>query len=589
MADDPKLPNHDEILSLLVKEGENGGVHLPESQNNQRNKEKSEEAAGNLPPTKSLDAEKRDITPSASKGEMENEKEDTPSDEKMSFMEKMKTDDSYKEKVFLSLSICWSFVILGWLVAQFGPSFLDLRIITNTDLKKASSYLTSGSVGYLVGSLISGLLFDRFNKVLLLFLYTFTGVFFSAILPWCYLYELMMTVQFCRGFYGGGLDTGGNALLISTWGQDGRSFLQALHFSFAIGGIVSPLVTAPFLLEERDIRTDNSSLRLNGTIYDTDFNMSQILYNTSISSFTQPGMSTTTPDPASGYKAEDSKLYIAFTISAAMNLSSAIPFLILYLRARRRKRKNSIKKVEDSKRITRELTIEYKVLVLVSVCLFLGVYCAVEDTFNAFLTTFCVKHMGWTKAHGSYATSLYWAVYGFGRFSGIWLIKWIKPDKMICGFTVALGCVFGGLLAFAHYRIDGGIWASAILAGAAMSIIFPTVFSWTEDELLPVSGKVASLFLISASSGTMINPILLGYLMDTLSPLWFTYLLFGETIVLILLFIILLLIARILKAKFGTSCTFKDVEIELKSEDDVETESLVDAVQTVSLNGNKDV
>ncbi|XP_060086072.1 sodium-dependent glucose transporter 1A-like [Ylistrum balloti] len=574
MADVPKVPNQDGILSQLVKEEHNGSAHQLKSPKD--GKAASDGTCENLlPPTK---VEKGEVTPTALNDEMNLENVKTPTEEKMSFMKRMKTDPSYKEKVILSLSICWSFVILGWLVAQFGPSFLDLRIITNTDLKKASSYLTSGSVGYLVGSVISGLLFDRFNKVLLLFVYTFTGVFFSAILPWCYMYELMMTVQFCRGFYGGGLDTGGNALLISTWGQDGRSFLQALHFAFAIGGILSPLATAPFLLEERNIRADNSSLQINSTIHETDFNISQILYNTSMSSLTQAGVSTMTPDPSTHYKAEDSRLYIAFSISAVMNLSSAIPFLILYLRARRRKRKNSIKVVEESKRITRELTTEYKVLVLVSVCFFLGMYCAVEDTFNSFLTTFCVKHMGWTKAQGSYASSAFWAVYGFGRFSGIWLIKWIKPDKMICGFTVALACVLGALLGFGHFKIDSGIWACAILAGASMSIIFPTVFSWTEEELTPVSGKVASLFLISASSGTMTNPIILGYLMQTLSPMWFTYLLFGESAVLVVLFIILLVIAKILKSKFGNGCTFQDVEIELKNDENVETASLVDAV-----------
>lgn len=569
MADvDTKVPNQDEILSFLVKEGQNGGTNKSETSAHER---KDKTYTGDQ-------LTQRETTPTGSEGKME--------DEKLSFMERMKTDPTYKDKVILSLSICWSFVILGWLVGQFGPSFLDLRIITNTDLKKASSFLTSGSVGYLVGSLISGLLFDRFNKILLLFLYTFTGVFFSAIIPWCFLYELMMTVQFCRGFYGGGLDTGGNALLISTWGQDGRSFLQALHFAFAIGGILSPLATAPFLLEEGHQRAGNSSLGNNMTAYGTDLNMSQILYNTSMPSVIETGITTpipavTTMDPASGYSREDSKLYIAFSISAAMNLSSAIPFLILYLQARRRKRKNSIKTVEESKRITRELPDSYKVLVLVSVCVYLGTYCAVEDTFNSFLTTYCVQHMGWTKAHGSYATSLFWAVYGLGRFSGIWLIKCIKPDKMIFGFTIALGSVLGALLAFGHFRIDSGIWACAILTGAAMSIIFPTVFSWTEDELLPVSGKVASMFLISASSGTMINPIVLGYLMETLSPAWFTYLLFGESVVLILLFIILLLIARLLKSKFGTSCKFKEVEIELKIGDDPETLSLVEPVQTI--------
>ena len=38
-----------------------------------------------------------------------------------------------------------------------------------------------------------------------------------------------------------------NAEIVFTWGDEGRAYMQALHFCFAMGGILSPMATAPFL------------------------------------------------------------------------------------------------------------------------------------------------------------------------------------------------------------------------------------------------------------------------------------------------------------------------------------------------------
>ena len=42
---------------------------------------------------------------------------------------------------------------------------------------------------------------------------------------------------------------GGNANMMSLWGGKGGSYMQALHFCFGIGGILSPVATEPFLAQ----------------------------------------------------------------------------------------------------------------------------------------------------------------------------------------------------------------------------------------------------------------------------------------------------------------------------------------------------
>ncbi|OWF47705.1 sodium-dependent glucose transporter 1A-like isoform X2 [Mizuhopecten yessoensis] len=485
-----------------------------------------------------------------------------PPDKSMSFTTRIQSDSIYKEKAILSLCLCWAFVTLGWASGQFGPAFLDLQIITRTNVKKASGFLTSRAVGYLAGGILTGLLFDRISKLLIVALFQFAGVVISAVLPWCFWFEMMIAVQFWAGCYCGGIGASGNALLMYIWGREGRSYVQALHFAFAIGGITSPLVTSPFLQETHE-DTNDIGITVTGNVSsdiysDCSSNMSQRTHNTCINSNTFSNETT-----ASGYDIGDSRLYVAYCVTAAMHISCVVPLFILYVRAKRQKNTSTQKITQDIQRISREITFGFKILVLLSLSFFVAIYCAMEDTFTAYLTAFCVTQLTWSKVQGSYVTSLYWAVFGFARFLGIWVIQFISPTTIICGLTIFLCVGLGALSVSASLMVNEGIWVCTVCTGASMSLIYPCVIIWTEEKLLPVSGKIVALFMIAASSGTMTNPIILGYLMETFTPMWFTYLLFGESVVLMILFLVLLLIARVSETKFGTGNSHDSVTVNI--------------------------
>ena len=68
--------------------------------------------------------------------------------------------------------------------------------------------MTAHSVGYLIGSLVSGILFDRLNKILLIFFAIFGNAVTVAIIPWCSRYELMILIHLVKGMFSGSLDAG---------------------------------------------------------------------------------------------------------------------------------------------------------------------------------------------------------------------------------------------------------------------------------------------------------------------------------------------------------------------------------------------
>lgn len=471
-------------------------------------------------------------------------------------LKKLKSDAIYREKYFISLGIMWSFFVLGWTIGQFGPSLLDLRIITSTSLKEASGFMTGHSVGYLIGSVVLGIIFDKMRKEKT-YSVAWSVVAMTvilAVIPWCYIYELMVAMHVFKGVAGGGLDTTGNALLISLWRADGKSFLQSIHFAFAIGGAISPFVTGPFLAPEKNMNTTSA-----------------VTGNTSIANHTN---NATTSD-SSDFPWTESRLYVPYSIAAFLALTATVPLFVLACTSKRLLDVKSVKSVSsvdediDEERNIQKLSTGMKAFVLIILMVFLGIYCAMEDGFNNFLATFCVSKLKWTKYMASIVTAVFWISYTVARFIGIFLARIFKPVKLMFILTVLVILGFLGFFLSAQFKVYEGIWISSGVVGLAMSMIFPLVFAWTEESILPVTGFVASLFLIAASLGSMINPIVLGFLMDYSSPMWLAYIMLGESVInLMVLCLAWTVASRITLPKN----TFREVKIEIRSEDPDEIE-----------------
>lgn len=471
-------------------------------------------------------------------------------------LKKLKSDAIYREKYFISLGIMWSFFVLGWTIGQFGPSLLDLRIITSTSLKEASGFMTGHSVGYLIGSVTLGIIFDKMRKEKT-YSVAWSVVAMTvilAVIPWCYIYELMVAMHVFKGVAGGGLDTTGNALLISLWRADGKSFLQSIHFAFAIGGAISPFVTGPFLAPEKNMNTTSA-----------------VTGNTSIANHTN---NATTSD-SSDFPWTESRLYVPYSIAAFLALTATVPLFVLACTSKRPSDVKSVKSVSsvdediDEERNIQKLSTGMKAFVLIILMVFLGIYCAMEDGFNSFLATFCVSKLKWTKYMASIVTAVFWISYTVARFIGIFLARIFKPVKLMFILTVLVILGFLGFFLSAQFKVYEGIWISSGVVGLAMSMIFPLVFAWTEESILPVTGFVASLFLIAASLGSMINPIVLGFLMDNSSPMWLAYIMLGESVInLMVLCLAWTVASRITLPKN----TFREVKIEIRSEDPDEIE-----------------
>ena len=253
-------------------------------------------------------------------------------------------------------------------------------------------------------------------------------------------------------------------------------------------------------------------------------------------------------------------IHYSYLISFFILFSSAVPFFIMYFKIICRKKTRHM--AADKSEISRpdKLPFKLKVVFLLLLFGFMMTYCAVEDTFAGFLATFCISYLGWSKGTSSYATSTHWAAFSFGRFSGIFLIRLFRPVQLLWVYCIALVSAFVCLLIVVLTSTTELVWLFIALAGFSMSIIFPCIFTWTEESILKVTGKISSMFLIAASSGLMLNPLFLGYLMDNFSPIWFVYLLLIQSVSCFLLFVSVFILVKVY---IKTSSIPKPLEFEI--------------------------
>ncbi|XP_052067625.1 uncharacterized protein LOC127706946 [Mytilus californianus] len=152
-----------------------------------------------------------------------------------------------------------AFFTLGLCIAIPGPTLLDLGDKINTDTTHMALIFSARSVGYLLGALIGGFLFDILDKQLLLTATLFVAAVATLIIPWAVTLMVLAVMFSLQGVAMGVLDTGGNVFCVRLWGVKSPPYMQALHFAFGIGAFIAPLIAQPFLSNS----TSNSLLNGN--------------------------------------------------------------------------------------------------------------------------------------------------------------------------------------------------------------------------------------------------------------------------------------------------------------------------------------
>ena len=137
-----------------------------------------------------------------------------------------------------------AFAALGMAMASLGPTLPGLAQQTRSTVSDISFLFTVRSFGFLLGSLFSGRFYDRLpgHSVMAGTIVVVSAA--MATMPLVDQLPLLLTVMLVLGTAEGALGVGGNALLVWVHGRSVAPFMNALHFSYGVGGFIAPLIIA---------------------------------------------------------------------------------------------------------------------------------------------------------------------------------------------------------------------------------------------------------------------------------------------------------------------------------------------------------
>jgi MFS transporter, FHS family, Na+ dependent glucose transporter 1 len=140
------------------------------------------------------------------------------------------------------------FICLGFGFGITGPTLPSLAGQTRSTLGSIGAIFFFGSIGYTLGTMIGGRIFDRFRAGhLILGVSQLISAALMAAIPMVNSLPVLLGIVLVNGIPNGMLSTGTNTLLMWTHGEKSGPYINGLHFSFGLGAFLAPTIYAQIL------------------------------------------------------------------------------------------------------------------------------------------------------------------------------------------------------------------------------------------------------------------------------------------------------------------------------------------------------
>ena len=270
--------------------------------------------------------------------------------------------------------------------------------------------------------------------------------------------------------------------------------MQALHFVFAFGAFVAPLIVQPFLQPFLPSNTNGTNVT---EPLQTQQNSCSNHTSGSTISVTWAYWIGSIPLAVTGVG------FMAFVLVKACHVQSI-----------------QTQKEETPKPNQGSLT--YKVVILSLFSAFLLLYVGMEEAFGGYIFTFGVtSNPKMTDENAAFLTSAFWGSFALARLASVPLARYLRPSKML--WIDMIGCLIGSAVLVSQFS-DGQcdtahptkLWAGTVILGVSMASVFPSAINFAE-YFVTVSGKTASVLLVASSFGGMLVPLAVGHTIVTSS------------------------------------------------------------------------
>lgn len=155
--------------------------------------------------------------------------------------------------VVLTVAYYAALSILGLATAAEGPSLPTLAAHTSSPLDRISLVFVADSLGYLIGSLGGGRLYDRLPGHRLMATMFLLMLASALVFPLASILWLLLVLSFLLGLGKGAVDVGSNTLLQWVHGERVGPYMNGLHFSYGLGALLAPLLLAQIITLTHEI------------------------------------------------------------------------------------------------------------------------------------------------------------------------------------------------------------------------------------------------------------------------------------------------------------------------------------------------
>jgi hypothetical protein len=359
-----------------------------------------------------------------------------------------------------------------------------------------------------------------------------------------------------NGYASGGIECISDVWILEMWQQECGPYVQALHFVFGLGSVMTPLVVEPYLSgkEAEDIYSDNyntTETLVTDYINETETTviyLPQLAYNQSV---------------VENEELFHSRVYIPYTCGAiAIALSAFIIgglfFYKKYIppptRAPQTVPERSLTPFENMNKTFKTKLMPTKPILIMIVLsgyllsLIVGLEWAQFNYFPSF-AHFSPLHI--TEKRAAVISTGLAIAFTIGRAIAIPVSHFLRPKQMIYGSLILLSIANVLFLFFASYS-ETFMWFANIVYGLGLSSVVASIYSMVEEQTA-FNNLMGALFSFFGGLTSSVYPIILGYYIES-KPLILIYVNILSAILSFLLMISIQLIIRkfIQKPTFNT-------------------------------------
>lgn len=275
---------------------------------------------------------------------------------------------------------------------------------------------------------------------------------------------------------------GGNVLILDTWGEQSGPHLQAMHFSFAAGAFVSPIIAK--------------------LVFGTDRKGTEAIAPTKSTPSTEPQVTKTVNTQGVSHSTLSSTW--AYIVIGAFVFLMSFLFFILYFRC-------SMSRAKRGSASGKPLVAKYHLALTALLFLFFFAYVGAEVAYGSFIFTFAKEYIHMAEAKAAGLNSLFWGSFAACRGLAIFFAACMYPGTMI--LLSLVGTAISSLLLCFFNKKEEVLWVCTAIYGASMATIFPSGISWVE-QYTTVTGRTAAVFVVGAALGEMVLPAIVGFLFE---------------------------------------------------------------------------